>query len=164
MHTNDDFTELFNRHYPQVLRLCKGYFNGNETLALDAAQEVFIKVWEKLPGFRNEAAISTWIFRIAVNTSLMYLRKAAAKKEIQVTQLPDIKQEQSNGEQDEQLKKMYACIQKLDESGKLIILLVLESVAYPDIANIVGLSEDTLRVKIHRIKKNLTQCVLYGNI
>lgn len=164
MNTNEDFNLLFNQHYPRVLRLCKGYFNGNEAYALDATQEVFIKIWEKLPGFRNEANISTWIFRITVNTCLMHLRKAAAKKEIQTEQLPDVQQEPYNQEQEDKLRKMYACIQKLDETGKLIILLFLESVAYADIASIVGISEDTLRVKIHRIKKLLTQCVLYENI
>lgn len=164
MDTNEEFTQLFNLHYPKVLRLCKGYFNGNEALALDAAQEVFIKVWEKQTSFRNEANISTWIFRIAVNTCLMHLRKTATKKEMQVAEMPDIKQEEDNRDQDEKLRKMYACIQKLDEAGKMIILLVLEAVAYPEIANIIGITEDTLRVKIHRIKKNLTQCVLYENI
>jgi RNA polymerase sigma factor (sigma-70 family) len=162
--TRDNFTGLFNHHYPKVLRICKGYFNGNQALALDATQEVFIKVWEKLPGFRQEAHISTWIFRIAVNTCLMYLRKTVSKKERHTDSLPEIKQEEESGDQEEKLQKMYACIQKLDESGKLIILLVLEAVPYPDIAAIVGISEDNLRVKIHRIKKTLTQCVLYGNI
>ncbi len=164
MSTNEGFTELFNRHYPRVLRICKGYFNGNQTLAVDATQEVFIKVWEKLPGFRHESSISTWIFRITVNTCLMQLRKAAGSKETSMEFVPDLQQEDDQQEQTEKLRKLYACIQQLDETGKLIILLVLESVAYADIAQIVGISEETLRVKIHRIKKNLTQCVLYGNI
>lgn len=162
--TNENFTELFNHHYPKVLRICKGYFNGNQALAVDATQEVFIKVWEKLPGFRHEANIGTWIYRIAVNTCLMQLRKTTAKKEMPVETLPDIQQVDDQPDQEEKLQKLYACIRQLDETGKLIILLVLEAVAYPDIAQIVGISEDTLRVKIHRIKKNLTQCVLYENI
>jgi len=62
-------------------------------------------------------------------------------------------------EKEEQLQKMYACIQKLDETGKMIILMVLENLTYSEIADVMGTSEDTLRVKIHRIKKSLTQCV-----
>ncbi|NSL86181.1 sigma-70 family RNA polymerase sigma factor [Chitinophaga sp. Mgbs1] len=164
MDTNENFTALFNHHYPKVLRICKGYFNGNEALAVDTTQEVFIKVWEKLPGFRQEASISTWIFRITVNTCLMQLRKTTTIKEVPLASIPDMQQEEDHQEQKEKLRKLYTCIQRLDETGKLIILLVLESVAYPDIAQIVGISEETLRVKIHRIKKNLTQCVLYGKI
>ena len=94
----------------------------------------------------------------------MQLRKTTTKKEMPVETLPDIQQVDDKQEQEEKLQKLYTCIRQLDETGKLIILLVLEAVAYPDIAQIVGISEDTLRVKIHRIKKNLTQCVLYGNI
>lgn len=162
--TKESFTKLFNHHYPKVLRICKGYFNGNQAMAVDATQEVFIKVWEKLPGFRHEAGIGTWIYRIAVNTCLMQLRKTGIKKMVPVDTMPDIRLEDDNHEQEEKLRKLYTCIQQLDETGKLIILLVLEAVAYPDIAQIVGISEENLRVKIHRIKKNLTQCVLYGNI
>lgn len=164
MGTKENFTELFNHHYPKVLRICKGYFNGNQAMAVDATQEVFIKVWEKLPGFRQESGISTWIYRIAVNTCLMQIRKTVAKKELPITMVADIQQDDHHHEQEEKLQKLYTCIQQLDETGKLIILLVLEAVAYPDIAQIVGISEENLRVKIHRIKKNLTQCVLYGNI
>ncbi|RAR48503.1 RNA polymerase sigma factor [Flavobacterium lacus] len=153
------FNELFNTHYPKVLRLCKGYFNGDVDFAADASQEVFIKVWENLDSFRNESSISTWIFRIAVNTCLVYLRKKSTKKEIRSEQFPNLITENYSPEIEEKLSKMYACIQKLDEMGKMIILMVLEGMEYNEIAQVVGLTEETLRVRIHRIKKSLTQCV-----
>jgi RNA polymerase sigma-70 factor (ECF subfamily) len=153
------FNELFNTHYPKVLRLCKGYFNGDVDLAADASQEVFIKVWENLDSYRNESSIGTWIFRIAVNTCLVYLRKKSTKKEIRAEQFPNLATENYSPEIEEKLSKMYACIQKLDEMGKMIILMVLEGIDYSEIAQVVGLTEETLRVRIHRIKKSLTQCV-----
>jgi RNA polymerase sigma-70 factor (ECF subfamily) len=153
------FNELFQTHYPKVLRLCKGYFNGDADLAADASQEVFIKVWEHLDSFRNESTIGTWIFRITVNTCLIYLRKKSTKKEIRSEQFPNLATENYSPEMEEKLSKMYACIQKLDEMGKMIILMVLEGMEYNEIAQVVGLTEETLRVRIHRIKKSLTQCV-----
>lgn len=159
MEKQSQFNELFNTHYPKVLRLCKGYFNGDSDLAADASQEVFIKVWENLDSFRNESSISTWIFRIAVNTCLVYLRKKSTKKEIRSEQFPNLETENYSPEIEEKLSKMYACIQKLDEMGKMIILMVLEGMEYSEIAQVVGLTEETLRVRIHRIKKSLTQCV-----
>jgi RNA polymerase sigma-70 factor (ECF subfamily) len=153
------FNELSNQHYPKVLRLCKGYFNGDVDLAADASQEVFIKVWENLGSFRNESSISTWIFRITVNTCLVYLRKKSTKKEIRSEQFPNLATENYSPEMEEKLSKMYACIQKLDEMGKMIILMVLEGMEYNEIAQVVGLTEETLRVRIHRIKRSLTQCV-----
>ena len=159
MEKKAQFNELFQTHYPKVLRLCKGYFNGDVDLAADASQEVFIKVWEHLGSFRNESSISTWIFRITVNTCLVYLRKNSSKKEIRSEQFPNLATENYSPEMEEKLSKMYACIQKLDEMGKMIILMVLEGMEYNEIAQVVGLTEETLRVRIHRIKKSLTQCV-----
>lgn len=159
MEKQAQFNELFLTHYSKVLRLCKGYFNGDADLAADASQEVFIKVWEHLGSFKNESSISTWIFRITVNTCLVYLRKNSSKKEIRSEQFPNLVTENYSPEMEEKLSKMYACIQKLDEMGKMIILMVLEGMEYNEIAQVVGLTEETLRVRIHRIKKSLTQCV-----
>jgi RNA polymerase sigma-70 factor (ECF subfamily) len=147
-----------------VYRLCKGYFNGDHDVASDATQEIFIKVWENLPKFRNESNISTWIFRISSNTCLLYLRKQSYKKEVHTNQFAERTNEDYAQETDEQLLQVYDCIQKLEPTGKLIIMMVLESVAYDKIAEIIGISDKTLRVRIHRIKIKLTKCVQNGKI
>ncbi len=157
--TQAEFTILYNDYFQKVFRLCKGYFAGDAEIANDTAQEVFMKVWQQHNTFRKEASIKTWIYQIAVNSCLLYLRKASTRNEIKSEVLPDIKDENYDPTTDEKLKKMYACIARLDEPSRLIILMVLDGLSYPEIANIVGISEETLRVKIHRIKKNLTQCV-----
>lgn len=159
MPNQEQFTSIYNQQYANVFRLCKGYFNGNEALAADVAQEVFIKVWQHLDSFRHEAAVSTWIYRIAVNSCLLYLRKPSTKKELTPVELPERADEQYNVETEEKLQKMYACIQKLEEQSKVIILLLLEGLEYDAIAQVAGTTQDTLRVKIHRIKKQLSNCV-----
>lgn len=159
MYTEAQFNDIYAAHYPKVFRLCKGYFNGDEAHASDATQEVFIKVWQKLDQFRQESAIGTWIYTITVNTCLLHLRKPSLKKEIKTASVPESAAETYQPQEEERLKKMYACIQRLDESGKMIILMVLEGVAYASIAQVMGISEETLRVKIHRIKKSLSNCV-----
>ncbi len=159
MKKEEQFNQIFQEHYPKVFRLCKGYFNGDEYFADDATQEVFIKVWEKLEQFRNESSISTWIFRITVNTCLLYLRKEKTKKEVSTDSFPILQIDDYSEEKEVKLKKMYECIQKLDETGKMIILMVLEGIDYDKISEVVGISEETLRVRIHRIKKSLTQCI-----
>jgi RNA polymerase sigma factor (sigma-70 family) len=156
---HESFTAIYNEQYAKVFRLCKGYFNGNEVIAVDATQEVFIKVWQHMEEFRNESSMSTWIYRIAVNTCLLYLRKASTRKEIQTETFPERPDELYNAVTEQRLKKMYNCIQQLDETGRLIILLVLDGIEYADISSIIGITEDTLRVKIHRIKKSLSNCV-----
>jgi RNA polymerase sigma factor (sigma-70 family) len=158
------FNELFENHYAKVFRLCKGYFNGSDALASDTAQEVFIKIWESLDSFRGESNISTWIYRISVNTCLLYLRKQSTKKEKLTTAFPPIAAEQYTFEEEDKLQIMYACIQKLEEKDKMITLMMLEGISYQEISDVVGITQETLRVKIHRIKKNLTKCVQHGKI
>lgn len=153
------FTALYHTLYDKIYRLCKGYFNGDSALAHDATQDVFMKVWQHAANFRQEASIATWIYRIAVNTCLLYIRKSGTQKEIKTGTLPDRTDPVYDDTTDVQLKKMYACIQQLEAGARLVILLVLEGVTYEEIAQIIGVSQDTLRVKIHRIKKTLTNCV-----
>jgi len=160
----EQFNEIYNKHYNKVFRLCKGYFCGDIALASDAAQEVFIKVWEHLDTFRNESSISTWIYRITVNTCLLYLRKSSVRKEIRTDILPKVASETYSDEKEEQLQQMYQCIQKLEETNKMIILMILDGIEYPEISEVIGITEETLRVRIHRIKKSLTQCVQNENI
>lgn len=153
------FNEIFGQHYPKVLRLCKGYFNGDTDIANDAAQEIFMKVWEHLDSFRGDSQVSTWIYRIAVNTCLVLLRKNKAKKEVLTEKIPVTAVENDSAEKEEKFAKMYSCIQKLEEVNRMIILMVLENTGYDEIAQIIGISEENVRVRIHRIKKSLTQCV-----
>ena len=79
-----EFEDIYRRYWNKIFRLCMGYVN-DYSLAQDMAQETFIKVWQYLPTFRNEANIDTWIFRIATNNCLRQLER---KKQILSTQFP----------------------------------------------------------------------------
>ena len=164
MAKKNQFNDIYSEHYSKVFRLCKGYFCGDSVLASDATQEIFIKVWENLNTFRNQSSISTWIYRIAVNTCLLYLRKSSSRKEIRTAILPNVVSETYSNEKEEQLQQMYQCIQKLEETNKMIILMTLDNIEYTEISAVIGITEETLRVRIHRIKKSLTQCVQNENI
>ena len=160
----NNFDSIYQLYFSKVHRLCKGYFNGDQDIASDVAQDIFIKIWENLPKFRSESNISTWIYRIAANTCLMHLRKQSYKKEVRTTQFSEINVENDSQEIEEKLSKMYGCIQLLDPTSKLIIMMVLEGLPYNKIASIIDVAEETLRVRIHRIKVKLTKCVRNGKI
>ncbi len=155
------FDNLYKDNYAKVIRLCMGYVNGDEAKAKDIAQEVFIKVWENLESFREESGISTWIYRITVNTCLLQLRNEKIKKTSTQSEFNNVveEEEENKTSQEVQLKSMYACIQKLSKENKSIILLELEGLPQKDIANITGLSHEAIRVRVHRIKNSLTKCV-----
>ena len=155
MNQREHFTELYNEYAPAIKKLCLGY-TGDSALANDLLQETFISVWNNMPGFRAEAKWSTWIYRIAVNTCLGYLRK----KQPAIIDLDDRSfippaDDVNTTEQDVQL--LYKSISRLAETDRLIISLVLEDKPYEEIAAISGITENNLRVKIFRIKKQLTE-------
>jgi len=155
------FDKVYQTNYPKVIRLCMGYVNGDAAKAKDLAQEVFIKAWENLGSFRKESGVSTWIYRITVNTCLLQLRNQKIKKSSNERVLEHITEEveENKTTYEVQLKSMYACINKLSKENKSIILLELEGLPQKNIAEITGYSHESVRVRIHRIKNELTKCV-----
>lgn len=156
MISKPQFEEIYKAHYHQVIGLCLGYVNGDEAMASDLTQEVFIKVWQHLDTFRNEAKLSTWIYRIAVNTCLQQLRK---KRTLPLT----VEMEDEPGEEklttEKRYQSMYACINALSPMNKSIILLELQDTPQKEISEIIGISYEALRIRIHRIKEQLSKCV-----
>lgn len=154
------FNSIYTANYSKVFRLCMGYFNGNEEIAKDITQEVFVKVWENMSSFRNQAKISTWVYRIAVNTCLLQIRNS--KKERNLNSYPHVTTDDNSKsaiEHEMQLKQMYGCINKLNSTNRAIILLELENVPQKEIAAIVGVSHQALRTRVNRIKNSLTKCI-----
>lgn len=155
------FDKIYKDNYPKVIRLCLGYVNGDDMLAKDLAQEVFIKVWENLDSFRNESSLSTWIYRITVNTCLTSFR---GKRTVNISNnLHNIESEEDSeslkNDKELKLKQLYSCINTLNKDNKSIILLELEGLPQKEIAEIMGLSHEAIRVRVHRIKNELTKCV-----
>ena len=150
------FKQIFQANSKKIYHLCYGY-TGDDDAANDLLQETFLKVWQNLDKFRNQAMISTWIYRIAVNTCLTYLRSEKRQAKDELT--PEL--EETTGEviseKNEQVALLYKCISKLEESERIIITMVLDEVPYPEIAEISGISEGNLRVKVFRIKQRLTE-------
>lgn len=156
MNKEELFKEIFQNNSRKIYHLCYGY-TGDDDSANDLMQETFMKVWQNLDKFRNQALISTWIYRIAVNTCLSYLRvqKRQAKDELTDNIIENQPEEVS--EKNNQVSQLYKCIAQLDENERIIITMVLDEVPYSEIAEISGISEGNLRVKIHRIKLKLTE-------
>lgn len=148
-----EFEEIYKVYWSKIFRLCMGYVN-DYTIAQDLAQETFITVWQKLPKFRNESNIGTWIFRIASNNCLRQIEK---ESRVIKTDLPMNLKEENAESLEPQIEFLYKCISELNEIDRIIISLELEEIKQSEIAKIVGLSEVNIRVKIHRIKEKLTQ-------
>jgi RNA polymerase sigma factor (sigma-70 family) len=150
----EQFNQLYHQYADSIRKLCLGY-TGDAMRADDLLQETFVKVWNNMHKFRGEAAWGTWIYRIAVNTCLSMLRN---KKETwmdmdekKLHAIPD-----HSDTKEHQVQLLYRCISRLAETDRLLITLVLEDKPYSEIAAITGFTETNIRVKIHRIKKQLS--------
>jgi len=149
------YEKLYTQYFSMVLNLCRGFMKGDRDLADDLTQDVFINVWNALPGYRADASYKTWIYRIAVNTCLLQIRKEKNKVRVPLEAAIHTTESECHRDSTENEKILYKAIGRLDEVERLMIMMVLEEVEYEEIARIIGITENNLRVKIHRIKAKL---------
>jgi len=160
MDIEKDFDTLYQQHSDKVYRLCLGYASGNNEIAQEWHQQTFIKIWNHRKSFQQRSSISTWIYRIAVNTCLSDLRKTKKTVPLKEVLMEDFKDIDEN--KDQNIQKMYACIDQLNHQNKTLILLELEEIPQETIAHTVGLQHGTLRTRLSRIRKSLLKCITNG--
>ncbi len=161
MNSEKDFTEVYHTHAPKVFRLCMGYASGDEDLAKEWLQETFIKVWKHRKTFRKEANAGTWIYRIAVNVCLSDLRKTQNSQSIQEHMMASEIADSEEINQEDNIHKLYGCIDQLTAQNKALILLELEEVPQATIAETVGLAHGAVRTRLSRIRNALLKCMTY---
>jgi len=124
----------------------------------DLFQEICLQLWKSYSSFRNESQFSTWLYRVALNTAINYIRKK--KKSIryesfkEVHQLPNISNPDSAN-----ISLLYDMISKLNRFDRALIILWLEEKNYDEIAQITGISKSNVSVKLVRIKRKLNEMV-----
>jgi RNA polymerase sigma-70 factor (ECF subfamily) len=151
---NKRFEQLYESHYAMVFQLCMGFLKGHQESAKDLAHETFLNAWRAFDRFQEKASSKTWLYRIAVNTCLKYLRDSKLKASISLEDGHSYLQS-SEEKVDHEYKVLYRAIGQLRELDRLIIMMVLDELEYKEIAEVVGITETNLRVKIHRIKNQL---------
>jgi len=149
------FVALFEQSRAGIRRLCYSYLNSASEVD-DLFQEIMTNVWNSLTKFRGEAQASTWVYRIAVNTALIYRRRRRPSEE-----LPDMPDQRvsTHGdlERQEQLEALHRAIAQLGDQDRLIVSLMLEGLSYKEIAEVTGMTVNYVGVKISRIKQALEQ-------
>ena len=155
------FETLHNDFRGMVFQLCLGYMKGDHDSANDLSQEVFINIWAALKNFRNASSYKTWIYRITVNTCLKYIRDKKIPYNELINEEKVFVTEEVDPLRDHHHKLLYEAIGQLKEVDRLIMMLTLEELEYEEISKIIGISEGNLRVRIHRIKKNIKKILEY---
>ena len=151
-----EFIKMVSENQAIINKVCFGYTNNLEDRN-DLRQEIIIQIWKAYPNFNHKSKISTWIYRIALNTAISNFRRK--KRNIKTNELLpayyQIPEVEENMEPEENILRLYQLIYGLDDLEKAIMLLYLDDNSYGDIADIVGISETNVATKISRIKLKL---------
>jgi RNA polymerase sigma-70 factor, ECF subfamily len=118
----------------------------------DLFQEIAIQVWRSVASFRGESAVTTWIYRIAINTAIRWTQKEKRNPVASTDDMQHLLHENS-AHADERIEWLYHEIHKLDKVDRSVCLLLLEGYSYKEMAGILGITESNVGVKINRIKK-----------
>lgn len=130
----------------------------------DLFQEILAQLWRSFPTFRNESKITTWMYRVAINTAITSFKREKRRPEQKILtqdyfQLAD---SEVDTETEENIRELYKAVSKLSGIEKSIVLLFLEDKKYEEIAEITGITQNYVRVKMNRIKKKLKSLMENG--
>ncbi len=154
------FLELINGNRPRILKICRVYA-WNVADRDDLYQEILFQIWRGLPGLRQDAHAATWLYRIAINTSISFVRRRAARggpalplDHEQLARHVEARQSRDDGAE-EQLARLYDAIARLNEVEKALVTLFLDDLSYEEMARVLGLGPGNVGVLLHRAKKKL---------
>jgi RNA polymerase sigma-70 factor (ECF subfamily) len=143
-----------------VHKVC-GMYCHNEEDRKDLFQEILINLWKSYPSFHGDSKFSTWMYRVSLNVAIQRLRKANKKKEDATlpVEFDEMVITQKESLPEKELQMMHAAINRLSDVEKAIMMLYLEEKGNEEIAEIVGISQNYVRVKMTRIREKLKKMV-----
>ena len=155
------FLELVNENQNKILRVCRVYA-WNSADQDDLYQEILFQIWRGLPGLKEKQFAKTWLYRVAINTAISFVRKRASRSDRVVHFEPAdltraIESRQTTEEStDDRMASLYTAIYKLDPLEKALVTLFLEDFTYEQIAEATGINANNVGVMLHRAKKTLS--------
>ncbi|WP_420388595.1 RNA polymerase sigma factor [Roseivirga sp.] len=155
--TDREFEVIIYENQPLILKICSLY-TSTESDKEDLFQEIVINLWKGIHGFKGNSQLSTWIYKVGLNTAISRSRKQKKNKLFYTAAVPDIAGPQSDPYND-QIRALYQAIDKLKPAEKAIVLLYLEDKSYEEISEIVGISKSNVSVKLVRLKRKLEKLI-----
>ena len=150
-----EFLEVLYDYQKIIYKICRVYRDSREDQE-DLFQEIVYQLWKSYPSFKGESKISSWIYRIALNTAIAIYRKSKILIDY-YQEFPEHIQPSDEKTISENEERLFWALRKLDDSEKAVISLYLEDFNYLEIAEITGLSESNVGVRLNRIKNKLKE-------
>ncbi len=153
------FRQLLDQHTGLIIKVVRS-FAENKDDAEDLFQEIVLQVWLALPSYREEAKPTTWMYRVALNTALVWKRKEKRRvRGEEAIAIPELISDGMTAEEKRQnnqiIERLYKAIRELPTTKRALIVLYLDGFTYREISEVVGLSESNVGVSLNRIKKQL---------
>ncbi|MCQ4034661.1 RNA polymerase sigma factor [Kaistella montana] len=155
-----DFLEKIEKHKGVIFKISKMYMDNFDDQK-DLFQEITFQVWKAYPTFEGRSEFSTWLYRIALNTAILFLKSEKRRSFIQNNEVSNFKinLDEYDDDEEQKLKKMYEAINQLNAIDKALIFYYLENYSGKQIAEQMGISEVNARVKMNRAKEKLKQLI-----
>jgi len=155
------FMNWLGEHGASVMKVARAYTLTSDDCQ-DLAQEILLQAWRSLPSFEGKASPATWFYRVALQTAMNWHRKDKPRR-IRQQPLLDVQILAADGansaEQAQQrdiVEQLYKAIHQLPKADAALVLLYLDELSYREIAEVLGISESNVGVKLNRAKKSLS--------
>jgi RNA polymerase sigma-70 factor (ECF subfamily) len=154
------FRRLLDEHAGLLFKVVRSFTPGPPD-SDDLLQEILLQVWLSLPSFRAESKATTWMYRVALNTALVWKRRETKHRDRSRTlplTLEVIDNCAAPGEspfERESVERLYDAVRALPPSDRALVLLYLDALSYVEMADVIGISESNVGVRLNRIKKSL---------
>ena len=150
-----EFQSRMDEHHKIVYKICRLYC-FDQTDREDLGQEILVQLWRSYPKFDGRCLFSTWMYRIALNTAVSYIRSEATRKRHFGTKDPLFLESLHVSEmQSEEVRSMYRLIANLDPLNRALAFIFLDGNSYEEIALIMGLTVTNVATKINRLKNTM---------
>lgn len=160
MEKKDRFIKAIKKNEGLIFKVATLYANGLQDRQ-DLYQEIVFQLWKSFDTFNEQSKLSTWMYRVAMNTAIYNLK--SSKKQVNTISI-DLETmrfaDVSDQSEEERLKLLYEHIQMLNLLEKGIILLYLEGKSHQEIAAIIGITTSNVGTKISRIKEKLKSKII----
>lgn len=155
-----EFLEKIEKHKGVIFKISKMYMDNFDDQK-DLFQEITFQVWKAYPTFEGKSQFSTWLYRVALNTAIIFLKSEKKRSFIKNEEVENFKivADDYEDDQEKKLAKMYKGIQQLNEIDKALIFYYLQDYSGKEIAENMGITEVNARVKLNRAKEKLKQLI-----
>jgi RNA polymerase sigma factor, sigma-70 family len=148
----EQFLHHISQHQGIIHKICRLYRHSKEDRE-DLFQEIVFQLWKSVPGFEGASRFSTWMYRVALSTAMAGFRK----KQPDIFYTHELPHTHEEPEPDDQRERLFNALAQLNDGDKALITLYLEGLTYREIADITGITQMHVGVKLNRVKTKIQQ-------